>query len=453
VALRSRVLAAVAVARPLALAAGCSGGTAPGAAAAARAGPTASIPAGPANGPQSLSETGSTLLFPVLRNWAAAYRQQHSNVTIATASTGSGKGIAEASAGQVDIGASDAYLSSGDLITNPAMVNIPLAVSAQQVNYNLPGLRPAAEIVAALPVPQVDAADPAAGYLATLSTLDPGQRTAVLAAAVAGDQGTPQDVAQSAETRLALARSQIVTGDLAGAGTVLADLAAEDPADWRIAWYQGLRELAGGNPAGARAAFDVVVGALPGELAAKLALGFAAEAAGDQAAADHYFRLVWTVDHAYIGAVFGLARTRLAAGDPAAAIAALAAVPDTSSNYLAAQVTAVRIQVSPRPGQAEVLPGDLGQAGARVDRLKLDAIQMEYLTAEVLRAALACAHAGGTLPGGAVPGRLLGCEFTERGLRLGLERSYRAQARLATDRYRRIELVEAANSVRPRTWV
>jgi serine/threonine-protein kinase PknG len=102
---------------------------------------------------------------------------------------------------------------------------------------------------------------------------------------------------------------------------------------------------------------------------------------------------------------------------------------------------------------AAVLPGDLGQAGARVDRLKLDAIQMEYLTAEVLRAALACAHAGGTLPGGAVPGRLLGCEFTERGLRLGLERSYRAQARLATDRYRRIELVEAANSVRPRTWV
>jgi len=234
---------------------------------------------------------------------------------------------------------------------------------------------------------------------------------------------------------------------------VLADLAAEDPADWRIAWYQGLRELAGGNPAGARAAFDAVAGALPGELAAKLALGFAAEAAGDQAAADHHFRLVWTVDHAYIGAVFGLARTRLAAGDPAAAIAALAAVPDTSSNYLAAQVTAVRIQVSPRPGQAEVLPDDLGQAGARVDRLKLDAIQMEYLTAEVLRAALACAQAGGTLPGGAVPGRLLGCEFTERGLRLGLERSYRAQARLATDRYRRIELVEAANSVRPRTWV
>jgi serine/threonine-protein kinase PknG len=73
---------------------------------------------------------------------------------------------------------------------------------------------------------------------------------------------------------------------------------------------------------------------------------------------------------------------------------------------------------------------------------------MEYLTAEVLRAGLASAQAGEMLPG-----RLLGCEFTERGLRLGLERSYRAQARLAPDRRRRIELVEAANGVRPRTWI
>src|SRR5262245_26533036 len=307
---------------------------------------------------------------------------------------------------------------------------------------------PGAEIVASLPVPQVDAADPAAGYLATLSTLEPVQRTAALTAAVAGQQGTPQPVAESAETRLALARSRIVTGDLAGAGTVLADLAAEDPADWRIAWYQGLRAMAAGDPGAARDAFDAVVGALPGELAAKLALGFAAEAAGDLAAADRYFRLVWTVDRSYVSAVFGLARTRLAAGDPAAAIAALAGVPDASSHHLAAQVAAVRIQVSPRPGQGQVSADDLGAAGARAARLKLDAIQREYLTAEVLRAALACAEAGGSVPGG----RLLGCEFTERSLRFGLERSYRAQAQLASDRRRRIELVDAANAVRPRTW-
>jgi len=309
-------------------------------------------------------------------------------------------------------------------------------------------LPPAPEIVAGLPVPQVDATDPAAGYLATLSTLDPAQRTAALAAAMAGDQGTPQEVAESVETRLALARSRIVTGDLAGAGTVLADLAASDPGDWRIAWYNGLRELAAGNAASARGAFDAVSGALPGELAAKLALAFAEEAAGDRAAAGRYFQLVGTVDPAYVSAAFGLARTRLAAGDRAGAIAALAAVPDTSSHHLAAQVAAVRIQVSPGPGSAPVPPGDLHEAGGRLSLLKLDPIKQEQLTAEVLRAALESVLAGGP-PGG---GRLLGCELTERSLRFGLERSYRAQAQLAPDRSRRIELADLANDVRPRTW-
>ncbi len=144
-ALRPRVLAAVAAAAPLMLAAACSGSAGPAPLVATPAAP-GGIPAGPAPGPQHLSETGSTLLFPLLRTWAAAYHQQHGNVSIATAPTGSGKGIAEASAGTVDIGASDAYLSSGDLVTKPAMLNIPLAVSAQQVNYNLPGLRASAHL-------------------------------------------------------------------------------------------------------------------------------------------------------------------------------------------------------------------------------------------------------------------------------------------------------------------
>ncbi len=139
-ALRPRVLAAMAAAAPLVLAAACTGSAGPALLGGALAAP-GGIPAAPAPGPQHLSETGSTLLFPLLRTWAAAYHQQHGNVSIATAPTGSGKGIAEASAGTVDIGASDAYLSSGDLVTNPAMLNIPLAISAQQVNYNLPGLR------------------------------------------------------------------------------------------------------------------------------------------------------------------------------------------------------------------------------------------------------------------------------------------------------------------------
>jgi len=215
-------------------------------------------------------------------------------------------------------------------------------------------------------------------------------------------------------------------------------------------------------PGDARNAFEDVCDALPGELAAKLALGLAAEAVGDMRAARHYFELVLRVDpRAYVSAAFGLARTRLDAGDAAGAIAALAAVPDTSSYHEAAQIAAVRIQVASRPGPSLVSPDDLQQAGSRLTGLKLDPIQTELLKAEVLRAALDCvagpssagpparAQLRGGQQGG---GQLLGCDFTERALRFGLERSYRAQARLAADQRRRIELVDEANHVRPGTW-
>jgi serine/threonine-protein kinase PknG len=48
--------------------------------------------------------------------------------------------------------------------------------------------------------------------------------------------------------------------------------------------------------------------------------------------------------------------------------------------------------------------------------------------------------------------QLLGCDMTERALRFGLERSYRAQAQLSSDRWRPTMLVDAANEIRPSTW-
>jgi serine/threonine-protein kinase PknG len=306
---------------------------------------------------------------------------------------------------------------------------------------------PLREIVAGLPVPQVDTSDPAAGYLASLSTAQPEQRIAALRAAIGAERRAPAGMAESVETRLALARSLIVTGDLPGADSVLGDLAASDLADWRTAWYQGLRQLAGGNPGTARATFDGVYDALPGELAPKLALGFAAEATADGVAAARWFVLVWTVDRSYVSAAFGLARTRLQADDRSGAIAALVAVPETSIHYVAAQIAAVRIQVTPASGQQWVSPGDLDEAGRRLGRLELDISRKLRLEAQVLRAALDCAVAG--LLGG---GQLLGCDLTERSLRFGLERAYRAQARLAPDSSQRIKLVDKANDVRPRTW-
>ena len=117
--------------------AGCGSGTTgadpPAAAGAHRAGRAVA-----GSSPASISETGSTLLYPLMRDWATAYHQQAPAVTVSTAATGSGAGIAAASDGKADIGTSDAYLSTGDLVRNPALLNIPLAISAQQVDYNLP---------------------------------------------------------------------------------------------------------------------------------------------------------------------------------------------------------------------------------------------------------------------------------------------------------------------------
>jgi serine/threonine-protein kinase PknG len=306
---------------------------------------------------------------------------------------------------------------------------------------------PPSEVVAGLPLPLVDRADPAAGYLATFAGLGPDQRIAALTLAASGDPSIPQQVTESAETRLALVRARIDAADYDGAAALLADLAAEDPSDWRVAWYHGLRSLA--VAADARAFFDAVFSELPGEVAPKLALAFAAEAAGDPAAAGHYFRLVWTVDQSCISAAFGLARACLAAGDRPGAIATLAAVPGASSHYAAAQIAAVRILVSGGPGQGAQISGDdLRQADGRLGQLAMDDVRREQLTVEILRAALDWCGTGQPAGKG---GPIMGCEPNARAVRFGLERSYRALARLTPDEDRRIELVDMANAIRPRT--
>jgi serine/threonine-protein kinase PknG len=312
-------------------------------------------------------------------------------------------------------------------------------------------LPPPADVIAGLPAPLADGTDPAAGYLATLGGLPPGQQVATLLGAIAGEGGVPPAVAASAETRLALVRALVTVGDPDMATRHLAELAASDPADWRIAWYHGLCALASGAAARAQAAFGAVYDELPGELAPKLALGFAAEAAGDHAAARHYYELVAAIDRSYISAAFGAARVCLAMGDRPSAIAAVAAVPETSSHHAAAQIAAVRLLVG---GGNGVNVDDVRQADGRLGRLNLDNLRRQQLTVEILRAALdwvasPAAQAGQVYVGN---GEILGCEPNERALRFGLERGYRALASLTPDPARRVELVDMANTIRPRTW-
>jgi len=88
----------------------------------------------------ALAETGSTLILPLFNSWVAAYAPHTPSLRMTSAGTGSGAGIAAAIAGQVQIGTSDAYMSDQEAMANHDVLNIPLVISAQTVNYNLPGL-------------------------------------------------------------------------------------------------------------------------------------------------------------------------------------------------------------------------------------------------------------------------------------------------------------------------
>jgi phosphate transport system substrate-binding protein len=94
----------------------------------------------PARAATTLVETGSSLLYPLFNLWVPAFTAAHPAVQITTTSTGSGAGIAQSIKNLVQIGASDAYMSNALVHRNPQMLNIPLAISAQAINYNLPGL-------------------------------------------------------------------------------------------------------------------------------------------------------------------------------------------------------------------------------------------------------------------------------------------------------------------------
>ncbi|WP_442810977.1 tetratricopeptide repeat protein [Streptomyces sp. NBC_01217] len=308
----------------------------------------------------------------------------------------------------------------------------------------------------ALPVPRVDASDPNAGFLAGLMTTAPAELITVLSAIPAA----------SLETRLRELRARLELHELGAAGQTLTALEGQFPDDWRVVWYRGITSLVTGDHENAALSFDAVYDAFPGEPAPKLALGICAEVLGQLDNAAEYYRLVWTTDPSFVSAAFGLARVQIAAGDRAGAVSTLESVPEASIHYTAARVAAVRARLRERAPD-EPLIVDLMAASAQVSGLAglgLDAVRREQLSTEVLGTALDWVLSGS--PTAASPARqphgpagphaprtLLGSEVDERGLRFGLERSYRMLARLAEPGDERIELVERANRFRPRTWV
>lgn len=95
----------------------------------------------PVHAKTTLTEDGSSLLFPYLEAVAAAFHTANPGLGVNTEAGGSGLGISDAAAGNKDMGGSDAYLSPTDFKQYPGLMNIPVAVSSQSVDYNLSGIK------------------------------------------------------------------------------------------------------------------------------------------------------------------------------------------------------------------------------------------------------------------------------------------------------------------------
>jgi serine/threonine-protein kinase PknG len=286
-----------------------------------------------------------------------------------------------------------------------------------------------------LPALRVASDDLAAGYLATIGAVGGDELISLLRRA-------PES---TVEVDLRLVRALIDARAWDEVHELLAEIECRDPWEWRAQWYRGVAALAQDLPLSATACFEVVYHAVPGELAAKLALGVSAELASDPATAAGWYEIVSRTDLRYTTATFGLARCRLTSGDRAGAIAAYERVPEFSSAYDQAQMARVRCLLAGARGIA-----DLRAATEAIDRLGLDGEPRARICAELLRSAL-----GLVVRGRAAEDRTVtvgGLPLVESALRVGLERAYRALAAVAATAAERIELVDEANRVRPRTW-
>ncbi|MGO9955911.1 MAG: phosphate ABC transporter substrate-binding protein PstS [Solirubrobacteraceae bacterium] len=88
----------------------------------------------------TLNGAGSTLVAPLEAEWANSFAGK-TGITVNYNAVGSGTGITDISQGTVDFGASDAPLNSTQAAGCANCIQIPWALSATGVGFNVPGVR------------------------------------------------------------------------------------------------------------------------------------------------------------------------------------------------------------------------------------------------------------------------------------------------------------------------
>jgi phosphate transport system substrate-binding protein len=106
--------------------------------AASALGMTPSAMASSANG--TLTGAGSTLVAPLMSNWAQGFETRYS-ISVTYGAVGSGTGIKQISSRTVDFGASDAPLTADQAAACGGCVQIPWALSATGIAFHLNGVK------------------------------------------------------------------------------------------------------------------------------------------------------------------------------------------------------------------------------------------------------------------------------------------------------------------------
>jgi phosphate transport system substrate-binding protein len=124
-------------------------------------------------GSVQLNASGATFPQPLYEDWAFAYSQVDPSVVINYGGGGSGQGIKDIKAGNVDFAGSDAALTAQDYTDKPGLQMLPTVAGAVVLAYNIKGITTSitlnADVVAGIYLGKVEKwSDPA------IAALNPG---------------------------------------------------------------------------------------------------------------------------------------------------------------------------------------------------------------------------------------------------------------------------------------
>src|SRR5262249_6985429 len=187
------------------------------------------------------------------------------------------------------------------------------------------------------------------------------------------------------EARLWYADFLLSLGEYKRANEILDAVAAEDPFDWRVAWYRGKMSLAAADAKAAKNEFDRVYFEMPGEVAPKLAIAFAAEQAGETEVATAFYERTAKTDPNSTTAAFWVARCLQARSDFSGAATALDMVPANHSLYTQSRIALARVLLHDEAGMDD---SHLERAAQTISSISTEGAALHQLAAKVLSCAV-----------------------------------------------------------------